>query len=133
MALQFDGKVAFISGVARGQGRSHAVRLAEEGAAIVGFDICDQIGQVALPDGRPEDLDETIDLVRADRAAHGRRGRRRRNSGGRASACGQGGRRVRRHRHRRAERRHHARHPAGDQRQALVDGASTSCSPGCGT
>ena len=35
-----DGKVAFISGVARGQGRAHAVRLAEEGADIIGIDIC---------------------------------------------------------------------------------------------
>jgi NAD(P)-dependent dehydrogenase (short-subunit alcohol dehydrogenase family) len=39
---RFDGKVAFVTGAARGQGRSHAVRLAEEGASIIAFDICDQ-------------------------------------------------------------------------------------------
>ncbi|GAA5155195.1 hypothetical protein GCM10023321_28120 [Pseudonocardia eucalypti] len=41
-----DGKVAFISGGARGQGRSHAVRLAQEGADIITFDICEQIDSV---------------------------------------------------------------------------------------
>ena len=41
-----DGKVAFISGGARGQGRSHAVRLARDGADIVTFDICEQIDSV---------------------------------------------------------------------------------------
>ena len=41
-----DGKVAFITGVARGQGRSHAVRLAEEGADIVGVDICADIASI---------------------------------------------------------------------------------------
>ena len=62
---RLDGKVAFISGIARGQGRSHAVRLAEEGASIVGFDICDQIPTVFYPMATKEDLDETIALVRA--------------------------------------------------------------------
>ena len=41
-----EGKVAFITGVARGQGRSHAVRLAEEGADIIGIDICADIASV---------------------------------------------------------------------------------------
>ena len=63
MALQFDGKVAFITGAARGQGRSHAVRFAEEGADIIAFDLCDQIDSVAYPLGRSEDLDETVNLV----------------------------------------------------------------------
>jgi NAD(P)-dependent dehydrogenase (short-subunit alcohol dehydrogenase family) len=49
MAMQFDGKVAFIAGAARGQGRSHAVRFAEEGADIIAFDLCDQIHSVAYP------------------------------------------------------------------------------------
>jgi NAD(P)-dependent dehydrogenase (short-subunit alcohol dehydrogenase family) len=50
MALQFEGKVAFITGAARGQGRSHAVRFAEEGADIVAFDLCAQITiEAALP------------------------------------------------------------------------------------
>ena len=49
MTGQFDGKVAFITGAARGQGRAHAVRFAEEGAAIIAVDICEQIDTVAYP------------------------------------------------------------------------------------
>ena len=63
MPLQFEGKVAFITGAARGQGRSHAVRFAEEGADIIAFDLCEQIDSVAYPLARPEDLDETVTLV----------------------------------------------------------------------
>jgi SDR family mycofactocin-dependent oxidoreductase len=63
MAKQFDGKVVFITGAARGQGRSHAVRFAEEGANIIAFDLCDQIGCVGYPMATPEDLDETVNLV----------------------------------------------------------------------
>ena len=43
------GKVAFITGAARGQGRSHAIRLAQEGADIIAVDICGQIGSVPYP------------------------------------------------------------------------------------
>jgi SDR family mycofactocin-dependent oxidoreductase len=63
MTGQFEGKVAFITGAARGQGRSHAVRFAEEGADIVAVDICDQIDTVGYPMATREDLDETINLV----------------------------------------------------------------------
>jgi SDR family mycofactocin-dependent oxidoreductase len=63
MAGLLEGKVAFITGAARGQGRSHAVRFAEEGANIIAFDLCDQIDSVAYPMARPEDLDETVNLV----------------------------------------------------------------------
>jgi SDR family mycofactocin-dependent oxidoreductase len=63
MAGQFDGKVAFITGAARGQGRSHAVRFAEEGADIIAFDLCDQMASVGYPMSTPEDLDETVNLV----------------------------------------------------------------------
>ena len=63
MAQQFDGKVVFITGAARGQGRSHAVRFAEEGADVIAFDLCDQIDSVAYPMATPEDLDETVNLV----------------------------------------------------------------------
>src|SRR5246127_3273520 len=58
-----DNKVAFISGVARGQGRSHAVRLAEEGADIIGFDICADDDAVEYPLATRDDLDETAKLV----------------------------------------------------------------------
>jgi SDR family mycofactocin-dependent oxidoreductase len=61
--MQFAGKVAFITGAARGQGRSHAVRFAEEGADIIAFDLCDQIDSVAYPMATREDLDETVNLV----------------------------------------------------------------------
>ncbi len=57
------GKVAFITGVARGQGRSHAIALAEEGADIVGLDICAQIDTVGYPMATPQDLEETVRLV----------------------------------------------------------------------
>jgi NAD(P)-dependent dehydrogenase (short-subunit alcohol dehydrogenase family) len=63
MAGQFEGNVAFITGAARGQGRSHAVRFAEEGADIIAVDLCDQIDAVGYPMATREDLDETINLV----------------------------------------------------------------------
>lgn len=59
-----EGKVAFISGAARGQGRSHAVRLAQEGADIIAIDVCGPIENLAYPHSTPEDLDETADLVK---------------------------------------------------------------------
>lgn len=57
------GKVALISGAARGQGRSHALALAKAGAKIVGFDICDQIPTTKIPMSTPDDLKETQRLV----------------------------------------------------------------------
>jgi (+)-trans-carveol dehydrogenase len=64
MAGRVEGKVAFITGAARGQGRAHAVRLAEEGADIIAVDICKQIDSVQIPLSTPEDLAETADLVK---------------------------------------------------------------------
>ena len=61
-----DGKVAFITGAGRGQGRSHAVRFAEEGADIIALDVCDDAVETvgyALASG--DDLDETVALVEA--------------------------------------------------------------------
>ncbi len=62
---KLDGKVAFITGAARGQGRSHAIRLAEEGAHIIAIDICKDVDSIAVlyPLATPEDLDETVRLV----------------------------------------------------------------------
>jgi len=60
-----DGKVAFITGVARGQGRSHAIRLAREGASIIGVDICADISANHYPMASRAELDETVDLVEA--------------------------------------------------------------------
>jgi SDR family mycofactocin-dependent oxidoreductase len=63
MTGDVSGKVAFITGAARGQGRAHAVRLAEEGADIIGIDICAQIPGVEYPLATRADLDETVALV----------------------------------------------------------------------
>lgn len=57
------GKVAFITGAARGQGREHAVRLAEEGADIIAVDVCGDIDTVGYPGATEADLDETVALV----------------------------------------------------------------------
>lgn len=57
------GKVAFVTGATRGQGRSHAVRLAEEGADIIAVDLCHDVETIGYPMARPEDLDETARLV----------------------------------------------------------------------
>lgn len=60
----FDGKVALITGGARGQGRSHAVAFAREGADVVVIDICENIATVAYDLATPADLAETERLVR---------------------------------------------------------------------
>ena len=60
-----EGKVAFITGAARGQGRSHAVRMAEEGADVIAVDLCAQIGTVPYGMATPEDLAETVRQVEA--------------------------------------------------------------------
>jgi SDR family mycofactocin-dependent oxidoreductase len=63
-----DGKVAFITGVARGQGRSHAMRLAADGADIIGVDICADIGSNGYPLATAAELEETVALVEASGA-----------------------------------------------------------------
>ena len=60
-----DGKVALITGAARGQGRSHAIRLAEEGADIIAFDLCRQIDTAHYDLGTADDLAETVERVKA--------------------------------------------------------------------
>jgi SDR family mycofactocin-dependent oxidoreductase len=60
---RLEGKVAFITGAARGQGRSHAVRMAQEGADIIAVDICQQIDSVPYELSTEADLAETVRLV----------------------------------------------------------------------
>ena len=62
---RLEGKVAFVTGAARGQGRSHAIRLAEEGADIIAVDIGSQIATVPFPMATPDDLAETVAEVEA--------------------------------------------------------------------
>jgi SDR family mycofactocin-dependent oxidoreductase len=65
MAGRVQGKVAFITGAARGQGRAHALRLAEEGADIIAVDICRKFDNSMSPGATPEDLAETVRQVEA--------------------------------------------------------------------
>src|SRR3954470_10956960 len=60
-----EGKVAFVTGAARGQGRSHAVRMAEEGADVIAVDLCAQIDTVPYAMATPDDLAETVRQVEA--------------------------------------------------------------------
>jgi SDR family mycofactocin-dependent oxidoreductase len=65
-----DGKVAFVTGAARGQGRAHAIRLAREGADIIALDICASLSDTILyPPATPEDLMETVHAIEG----HGRK------------------------------------------------------------
>ncbi len=57
---RLDGKVALISGAARGQGRAHAVRFAEEGADIIAFDLCGPVETVAYDTATEADLERTV-------------------------------------------------------------------------
>lgn len=67
MAGRLAGKVAFITGAARGQGRNHAVRMAEQGADIIAVDICEEIDTVTpfYPLATPEELQQTVKEVEA--------------------------------------------------------------------
>ncbi|MCK0091802.1 mycofactocin-coupled SDR family oxidoreductase [Rhodococcus sp. F64268] len=60
---KLDNKVALVSGAARGQGRSHAVHLAADGASIIALDLCADLDGNTYPLARREDLDETARLV----------------------------------------------------------------------
>jgi SDR family mycofactocin-dependent oxidoreductase len=67
MSGRVEGKVAFITGAARGQGRSHAVRLAQEGCDIIAVDLCESVKSIDrfYPGATPEDLAETVAQVEA--------------------------------------------------------------------
>jgi len=61
-----EGRVAFVTGAARGQGRAHAVRLADEGADIIAIDVCAPVDDtITYPSATPEDLAETVAAVEA--------------------------------------------------------------------
>ena len=63
MGRPLEGRVAFITGAARGQGRAHAVRLAADGASIIAVDVCEQIASVPYPLATRDDLAATVKLV----------------------------------------------------------------------
>jgi SDR family mycofactocin-dependent oxidoreductase len=65
MTGRVEGKVAFVTGAGRGQGRSHAIRLAEEGADIIAIDVLEDYGTVLYPMSAQSDLDETVKAVEA--------------------------------------------------------------------
>jgi (+)-trans-carveol dehydrogenase len=70
-----EGKVAFITGAARGQGRSHAVRLAAEGADIIGIDICGPISSNIAAPSTTDDLEETARQIEKHGGKHSSRRR----------------------------------------------------------
>ncbi|MGB3303065.1 MAG: mycofactocin-coupled SDR family oxidoreductase [Gordonia sp. (in: high G+C Gram-positive bacteria)] len=64
---QFDGQVVYITGIARGQGRNHAIRFAREGASIIGMDIAGPVADhMTYPSSTTDDLAETVRLVEAE-------------------------------------------------------------------
>jgi (+)-trans-carveol dehydrogenase len=64
MTGRVEGKVAFVTGAARSQGRSHALRLAQEGADIIAVDLCDKVSTIEMyPPATEDDLDETVRLI----------------------------------------------------------------------
>jgi SDR family mycofactocin-dependent oxidoreductase len=65
MTGRVEGKVAFVTGAARGQGRSHAIRLAQEGADIIAVDLVRQVDSVPYPMSTPDDLAQTVKEVEA--------------------------------------------------------------------
>src|SRR2546427_9580171 len=65
MTGRVEGKVALVTGAARGQGRSHAITLAREGADIIAVDIEGQVDSVPYPMSNPEDMERTVKEVEA--------------------------------------------------------------------
>ncbi|MFG1921845.1 mycofactocin-coupled SDR family oxidoreductase [Cryptosporangium sp. NPDC048952] len=65
MAGRFEGKVLFVTGAARGQGRNHAIKFAQEGADVIAVDIAHDVDTVGYPGATQADLDETVRLVEA--------------------------------------------------------------------
>ena len=88
---RLEGKVAFVTGAARGQGRAHALRLAEEGADIIAADVCAPIDTIKYPSATRADLEETVRQVSGRRSGD----RRRRGRCPRPGPLGAGGERWR--------------------------------------
>jgi SDR family mycofactocin-dependent oxidoreductase len=65
MGGRLEGKVVLVTGAARGQGKSHCIRLAEEGAQVIAVDLLEQIDTVAYPLGSQDDMDDTVAQVEA--------------------------------------------------------------------
>jgi SDR family mycofactocin-dependent oxidoreductase len=63
VAAGLEGRVAFITGAGRGQGRAHAVRLARDGVDVIGIDICEDVASTGYPNATETDLEETARLV----------------------------------------------------------------------
>jgi SDR family mycofactocin-dependent oxidoreductase len=64
VSQELSGKVALITGAARGQGRSHALRLAQHGADIVAIDLCEDIASAEYPMARSEEIDSLVDEIK---------------------------------------------------------------------
>ncbi len=65
MSGRLEGKVVFVTGAARGQGRNHAIRFAKEGADVIAVDIADSVDTVQYPGATKADLDRTVAAVEA--------------------------------------------------------------------
>ncbi|MFZ0833043.1 MAG: SDR family mycofactocin-dependent oxidoreductase, partial [Mycobacterium sp.] len=65
MTGRVDGKVAFITGAARGQGRSHAVRLAADGADVIAVDLCAEVSTTDYHGATRSDLDVTVKAIQS--------------------------------------------------------------------
>ena len=66
MSRCLQGRTALVTGAARGQGRSHTIRLAAEGASIIAVDICRPVGSVQYPMPTADDLADTVAAVEKD-------------------------------------------------------------------
>ena len=119
MAGRLEGKVAFITGAARGQGRAHAIAMAKEGADIIVVDICRQIESNPYPLSTPDDLAETERSVKELGRRVVRADRRRARTARAARRARERARRPRQARHRRRQRGHSA---DGDGTSARSDG-----------